>query len=164
VLLLRLGAVPGNVAASGARLVAVSSPLEIVARVRVRADADRVWRTATDWSRQHEWIWATRVRGGQGLGATVTGWTGLGPVGFTDTMVITEWDPPRRCVVEHTGRLIRGAGIFEVRADGPESEFGWTEDLVLPLPPALGRVAAAVIRPVAERALTAALRRFARIV
>jgi hypothetical protein len=67
----------------------VSSPLEIVARVRVRAGADQVWRTATDWSRQHEWIWATRVRGGQGLGATVTGWTGLGPVGFTDTMVIT---------------------------------------------------------------------------
>ena len=149
---------------ASARLVTVSSPLEIVARVRVPADADRVWRTATDWSRQHEWVWATRVRGGQGRGATVTGWTGLGPVGFTDTMVITEWDPPHRCVVEHTGRLIRGAGIFEVRADGSDSEFSWTEDLVLPLPPALGRVAAGVIRPVAAAALSAALRRFARIV
>jgi len=77
---------------------------------------------------------------------------------------ITEWDPPHSCVVEHTGRLIRGAGIFEVRADGADSEFSWTEDLVLPLPPALGRVAAGVIRPVAAAALSAALRRFARIV
>ena len=58
----------------------------------------------TDWSRQHEWIWATQVRGGQGLGATVVGWTGVGPVGFTDTMIISEWDPPLRCVVRHTGR------------------------------------------------------------
>ena len=84
------------------------------------ADAERVWQAVTDWSRQHEWIWATRVHGGQGVGAAVTGRTGLGLVGFTDTMVITEWDPPRRCVVEHTGRLIRGAGIFEVRAGQPE--------------------------------------------
>jgi hypothetical protein len=116
----------------------------------------------TDWSRQREWIWATRVHGGQGVGAAVTGRTGLGPVGFTDTMVITEWDPPRRCVVEHTGRLIRGAGIFEVRAAGAESEFRWTEQLWLPLPARLGGLVAGLVRPLAERALAASLRRFAR--
>jgi carbon monoxide dehydrogenase subunit G len=143
-------------------LVGVSSPLDVTAQVRVPADAERVWQAATDWSRQGEWIWATRVRGGQGLGAAVTGWTGVGPVGFTDTMVITEWDPPRRCVVEHTGRVIRGAGIFEVRANGAESEFRWTEQLRLPLPAGLGRLVAAVVRPLAERALASSLRRFAR--
>jgi hypothetical protein len=142
----------------------VSSPVKIVAQVRVRADPERVWQAATDWSRQHEWIWATRVHGGQGLGATVTGWTGLGPVGFTDTMVITEWDPPRRCVVRHTGRVIRGAGIFEVLGPGPDCEFRWTEDLRLPLPPAVGRLAAPVIRSLAGWGLSSALRRFARIV
>jgi hypothetical protein len=141
----------------------VSSPLRIVARVRVPAEADRVWRAATDWSRQGEWIWATRVHGGQGLGAAVTGWTGVGPIGFTDTMVITEWDPPRRCVVKHTGRVVRGAGIFEVQPDGSASEFRWTEDLELPLPPALGGLAGRVIRPLAERGLTSSLRRFARL-
>ncbi|HEY4850712.1 MAG TPA: SRPBCC family protein, partial [Streptosporangiaceae bacterium] len=67
----------------------MGSALEIVARVTVPADPERVWRIAMDWSRQHEWIWATRVSGGQGAGAEVTGWTGIGPVGFTDTMVIT---------------------------------------------------------------------------
>jgi hypothetical protein len=143
-------------------LVDVSSPLEVTAQVRVPADVDRVWQAVTDWSRQQEWIWATRVHGGQGVGAAVTGRTGLGPVGFTDTMVITEWDPPRRCVVEHTGRLIRGAGIFEVRAAGREAEFRWTEQLRLPLPAGLGGLAARAIRPLAERALTSALRRFAR--
>jgi hypothetical protein len=34
-----------------------------------------------------------------------------GPAGFTDTMKITEWDPPRRCVVRHTGRAVRGTGV-----------------------------------------------------
>jgi carbon monoxide dehydrogenase subunit G len=134
----------------------------MTARVRVPAEAGRVWQAATDWSRQREWIWATQVHGGQGLGAAVTGRTGIGPVGFTDTMVITEWDPPRRCVVEHTGRLIRGAGIFEVRADGAVSEFCWTEELQLPLPAGLGGLVARVVRPLAERMLSSSLRRFAR--
>ena len=140
----------------------VSSPLVVTAQVRVPADAARVWQRAIDWSRQREWIWATQVDGGQGVGAAVTGRTGLGPVGFTDTMVITEWDPPRRCVVEHTGRLIRGAGIFEVRPAGPAAEFRWTEQLRLPLPPGLGGLVARVVGPLAERALTSSLRRFAR--
>jgi carbon monoxide dehydrogenase subunit G len=143
-------------------LVRVSSPLDVTAQVRVPADAERVWRAVTDWSRQREWIWATRVHGGQGVGAAVTGWTGVGPIGFTDTMVITEWDPPLRCVVEHTGRLVRGVGIFEVRADGAESDFRWTEQLRLPLPAGLGRLVARVVRPLAERALAGSLRRFAR--
>ena len=130
----------------------MSSPLKVTAQVRVRADAERVWQAATDWSRQGDWIWATRVHGGQGVGAPVTGWTGLGPVGFTDTMVITEWDPPRRCVVEHTGRVVRGASIFEVRPDGGECEFRWTEDLRLPLPPWLGSLVAGLVRPLADGA------------
>lgn len=140
----------------------MSSPLDVTAQVQVRADAERVWQAVTDWSRQSEWIWATQVHGGQGVGAAVTGRTAVGPVGFTDTMVITEWDPPRRCVVEHTGRIIRGAGIFEVRPDGAGSEFRWTEQLRLPLPAGLGRLVAVVARPVAELALASSLRRFAR--
>jgi len=141
----------------------VGSALEIVARVTVPADPERVWRAATDWSRQREWIWGTRVTGGQGVGAEVTGWTGVGPVGFTDTMVITEWDPPRRCVVRHTGRVVRGAGVFEVSGRGSESEFRWAEELDLPLPAALGALAGLLIRPVAGWGLRTSLRRFARL-
>jgi hypothetical protein len=142
----------------------LSSPLRVTAHVHVRADPHDVWNLMTDWSRQHEWIWATRVRGGQGLGATVVGWTGVGPVGFTDTMIISEWDPPLRCVVRHTGRLVRGSGIFEVIPVGTECEFRWTEELELPLPPAVGKLAGLAIGPIAERGLASALRRFAGLV
>ena len=109
-----------------------ASPLRVTAQVHLPADPHQVWDLVTDWSRQHEWIWATQVRGGQGLGATVVGWTGVGPVGFTDTMVISEWEPPRRCVVRHTGKVVRGSGIFEVIPDGTGCVFRWTEELELP--------------------------------
>jgi carbon monoxide dehydrogenase subunit G len=141
----------------------MSAPLEITSRVLVAAEPARVWQVAMDWSRQREWIWATQVRGGAGPGAEVVARTGLGPVGFTDTMVITEWDPPRRCVVRHTGRVVRGLGIFEVTGRGPGSEFRWTERLQLPWPLSgwLGRL---LVVPVARRSLAASLGRLARLV
>jgi len=139
------------------------TPLEIAARVTVAAEPAATWRVAVDWPRQREWIWATRVSGGHGTGAEVTGRTGIGPIGFTDPMVITEWDPPRRCVLKHTGRVVRGTGIFEVAPHGPGSQFRWVEHLQLPVPPAVGRVAGLVITPVAEWALRSSLRRFARL-
>jgi hypothetical protein len=139
------------------------TPLRIAAQVTVAAEPAATWRAAVDWSRQHEWIWATRVSGGHGRGAEVTGWTGIGPVGFTDPMVITEWDPPRRCVLKHTGAVVRGTGIFEVAPHGPGSQFQWTEQLQLPVPPAVGRLAGLVITPIAEWALRSSLRRFARL-
>ena len=139
------------------------TPLRIAAQVTVAAEPAATWRAAVDWSRQHEWIWATRVSGGHGRGAEVTGWTGIGPVGFTDPMVITEWDPPRRCVLKHTGTVVRGTGIFEVAPHGPGSQFQWTEQLQLPVPPAVGRLAGLVITPIAEWALRSSQRRFARL-
>ena len=139
------------------------TPLTIAAQVTVAAGPAATWRAAVDWPRQHEWIWATRVRGGHGPGAEVTGWTGIGPIGFTDPMVITEWDPPHRCVLQHTGWLVRGTGIFEVAPHGPGSQFRWIEHLQLPVPPAVGRLACRVITPVAEWGLRSSLRRFARL-
>ena len=116
-----------------------------------------------DWSRQREWMWGTQVRGGTGVGAEVVARTGMGPVGFADTMVITEWDPPRRCVVRHTGRVVRGLGIFEVTRAGQQSEFRWTEQLQLPWPLS-GRLGRWTVGPPAQWSLDASLRRFARLV
>lgn len=93
----------------------------------------------------------------------MVGRTGIGPVAFTDTMVITEWDPPRRCAVDHTGRLVRGRGEFEVVPLGTGAQFRWAEDLDLPLPPTAGRFVAAMIRPLAQWGLASSLRRFARL-
>ena len=139
------------------------TPVTIAAKVTIDAEPETVWRAVVDWPRQREWIWGTRVNGGHGTGAGVTGRTGLGPVGFTDPMVITDWDPPRRCIVRHTGRVVRGTGTFEVAPFGPGSEFRWIEHLQLPVPPAVGALAARMITPAAEWGLRSSLRRFARL-
>lgn len=144
------------------------SELEITSRIRVRADPQRVWELAMDWSRQREWIPATVVHGGTGVGARVEARTGIGPAGFTDTMVITEWAPPRRCVVQHTGRVVRGSGVFEVVPQGEFSEFRWTELIDLPVPEAVRPVATAIgkwtVVPLTRLSLDYALRRLARLV
>jgi carbon monoxide dehydrogenase subunit G len=151
----------------------VPESLEVSARTRVRATPERVWQVAMDWSRQGEWIPATRVHGGTGVGAQVAARTAVGPVGFTDTMIITEWDPPRRCVVRHTGRVVRGSGIFEVIPHGELTEFRWTEVVELPLPAALRRgralqatqfLSRRTVGPLTRWSLQYALARFARLV
>jgi len=142
---------------------APAAALEVTVRVRVRAEPDRLWQLAMDWAHQGDWMLATRVRGGQGVGARVVARTGIGPVAFTDTMVITQWYPPHRCVVRHTGRVVRGAGVFEVSGHGPMSEFAWTEQLVLPWP-ASGRLGQWLIARPARWLMDVSLRRFTRLV
>ncbi|MBW4719268.1 SRPBCC family protein [Saccharothrix obliqua] len=102
-------------------------------RVDVAAPAEVTWAAGTDWARQGEWMLATRVAvtggDGRGVGTELTAFTGLGPIGFTDTMTVTEWDPPHRCVVRHTGWFVRGTAEFRVVPHGPRSEFAWAEDV-----------------------------------
>jgi hypothetical protein len=137
--------------------------VEIASRVVISADPERVWRAAVDWSSQHRWVWGTRARGGHTLGAAVVARTGIGPVGFTDTMVITEWAPPHRCVVRHTGRVVRGIGIFEVVPRDESCQFRWTERLQLPLG-LVGRLGWPIVRPFVRWGLDSSLRRFKRLI
>jgi hypothetical protein len=107
----------------------------------------------------------TRVTSeGEGVGGTIAAFTGLPRLrlGFLDTMVITGWEPPRVCRVEHTGRVVRGAGIFEVVPLGPsECAFVWTEQLDLPLG-VLGRIGWPIVRPAFRAGVAASLRSFAK--
>jgi hypothetical protein len=151
----------------------VPGSLTISAGITVPAGQERVWDLAVDWAMQRKWIWATTTSGGHGLGATVTGRTGIGPIGFTDTMLITEWDPPSRCAVRHTGTIVRGDAAFEVRPRGSRCEFIWTERIFLPAPlltlvpeafrPAFTRLAYSVIAPAGKAGLRSCLIRFARL-
>ena len=139
---------------------------ELVLSVDVDAPAGAVWAAVTDWSRQGEWVLATRVRptyaGGQGVGARLEARTGLGPLSILDSMTITAWEPPYRCVVRHTGRVVRGAGAFEVAELSPgRSRFTWSEWLDLPLG-RLGRAGFELVRPLVAASLRLSLRRFAR--
>lgn len=106
--------------------------------VIIKADVETVFAAVVDWPAQSEWMLGTIVRpvngDGQGLGAELEAFTGVGKLGFLDTMTITKWDPPHRVDVLHTGKFVRGTGTMEVLAlPGGASRFVWSEDLELPL-------------------------------
>jgi hypothetical protein len=128
--------------------------------VDIDAPAERVWAYVVDWPRQSDWIPATRVWAvdeGAGVGARVEAWTSLGRVGFLDTMTITAWDPPHRCEVLHTGRVIRGEGGFVVAARGDDAaRLEWWERLVLPAGP-VGGLTWPLLRPVVGLGIRRAL-------
>jgi uncharacterized protein YndB with AHSA1/START domain len=147
--------------------VAEPRTADVVVDVLVDAPAKAVWDTVVDWDRQREWMLGTRLRvvgdRREGLGTRLEAFTGVGSrVGFTDEMVVVEWEPPSRCVVRHTGRLVRGTGVFEVFAL-PEgrSRFVWSEHLQLPLG-AVGRAGWPLVRPAVAAGVKASLRRLAR--
>jgi hypothetical protein len=139
--------------------------VEVRLEVVVEAPVEQTWAAAVDWDRQGEWMLGTRVRGtaqdGVGVGGGIEAFTGVGRLGFLDTMEITAWDPPQRCAVLHTGRVVRGTGLFEVRELGEErSVFVWSEQLELPLG-ALGRLGWPVVRPLFLAGVRRSLDRFA---
>jgi len=134
-------------------------------RVTVDAPAARVWQALTAWDRQSEWVIATRTYAtdlvGQGVGGGLESFTGVGPLRFKDTMVITEWRPPTICRVRHTGRVIRGTGAFEVESAGERGAVvTWSESLVMPFG-RFGAVCWPVLQPIASRLLRRSLKSFA---
>lgn len=138
---------------------------ELVLTVPVRASVERTWAAVTNWERQGEWMLGTRVRGtaqgGRGVGGGIEAFTGTGRLGFLDTMVITVWEPPYRCEVLHTGRVVKGSGVFAVRPAGDTSEFVWSEVLDLPLG-VVGRLGWPLVRPAFAAGVKHSLRKFAR--
>jgi hypothetical protein len=147
---------------------------ELVERIDVDAPPERVWAVLTDWVGQGKWMLATDVEtvGGPavGVGGRLAARTGLPlpggrHLGLLDTMVITKWDPLRLVEVQHTGRLIRGPGIFEIEPRGNASTFVWTERFYLGWG-VLGRVAEAgwvLVRPLVAFGIRLSLKRFARV-
>jgi Polyketide cyclase / dehydrase and lipid transport len=149
------------------------SRVELTIPVDVGAPADAVWRMVTDWEGQGEWMLGTRVEvmsagDGRELGARLRAVTGAGPVAFADTMEIVEWTVPsqggpRRCVVRHTGKVVRGDGVFEVVELAPgRARFVWSELLDLPFGPA-GRFGWVLVRPAFRAGVAHSLRRMARL-
>ncbi|GHF77827.1 hypothetical protein FHX82_004347 [Amycolatopsis bartoniae] len=139
--------------------------MDLVFSVDVAAPAGTTWLALTDWTRQGEWMLGTHVRvesgDGRSVGSRLAAFTGLGGVGFTDTMEITAWEPPVRCTVRHSGTLIRGSGAFHVHPKGPQSStFVWSESLDVPLG-LLGRLGWPVARPLFELGVRQSLKRFA---
>ncbi len=114
----------------------------------------------TAWERQSEWAMLTTTRGigptgGHAVGEEVHAFTGIGRAGFLDTMVVEVWDPPRRCRVRKTGRVVRGAAEFTVQAlPGGRSAVTYRAEVLVPA----GRVGAAAW-PMVQAGFAAGFRR-----
>ena len=137
---------------------------ELVLTQEVDAPADRVFEVLTDWAVHDRWMLLTRAEGDHAEGGEIRAFTGVGRLGFLDTMVITVWEPPRRAVVRHIGKVVRGSGAFEVEDLGAgRSRVVWSEWVLLPFG-ALGRLAWPVVRLPLRALVQVSLRRFARYV
>ncbi len=141
---------------------------EVRLSVDVDADPDTVWERAVDWTGQREWIPLTQVRHVEGaplaVGTRVVARTGIGPLGFDDTMTVTSVvspeSGPRSVEVLHTGRVVKGVGEMRVEAHGGGARFWWWERVDVPggpLAPAVWLVAGPALRLLFGHAL----RRFA---
>lgn len=136
----------------------MGTPVYAAAAVQVDAPPEQVFALVTDWPRHREWMVATTAR--RTGEHTLEAFTGVGPVGFLDTMTITRWEPPSLVHVEHTGRLVRGRGVIRVRPNEGGTRVVWAEELQLPYG-LLGRVAWTAARPLVLPLLRLSLRRLA---
>lgn len=110
---------------------------QLLASVEVPGPVEAVWDRLTDPAEQSRWLPATRVRAARGDGRApgdrLDSRTGYGPLGFTDVMVVAGYQPPLRWQVRHTGRLVRGTGVFELEPLGPaRCRVLWSEFLTPP--------------------------------
>jgi uncharacterized protein YndB with AHSA1/START domain len=155
----------------------MASPVTLELRMHMPASEQAVWDAITDWETQGRWMLGTRVWVGQGdgrsIGSRIDAFTGVGRLGFLDTMNITSWDPPRRCEVLHTGRVVRGVGWMGTEpavgvptAEGAASTqscvFIWGERLELPLG-WLGRLGWLAVGPLMKLGVRASLVRLQRL-
>jgi len=141
------------------------APLDMLAVVD--APIDTTWDVVADIPRQVEWMREMKsvsvdtpgpVRVGTRAQATVR----ILGIPVTDSVEITELEPPRRYAIRHLG-LFAGEGLItlEAGADGSTTIVRWEERLAPPVLPALG---AAVQAPILRSIFQADLLRLKRLV
>lgn len=117
---------------------------EFALAITINAPITRVWEEMVDWEGQSKWMLSTRVyddpQSPNGVGHTLRAFTGPlaqwnRRLGIMDEMVVSQWDPPRFCRVEHVGKIIRGYGTFTLTSDSREpsrTRFDWFEEIKAP--------------------------------
>ena len=102
-----------------------------------------VWDVVTDFAAYGDWMPLTRMRvdaGAPRLGWGFAGVSGLGRVGFSDSMLVSAWAPPGEdgrgsFRVVKTGRLLGGWAEVRVEPEDSGTRLDWHEDVVVrPLP------------------------------
>lgn len=141
--------------------------VRVDACIELSVDPETAFAAVVDLPSQEKWIIATRLYPIDGdvsipqVGSRMAAFTGFGSIGFLDTMVVTEYDPPWRWITQHEGDFVQGVGIFEITSTATGCRFTWAEELELPFG-ILGRLGWPLVKPIAHLGLLASLRRMAR--
>ena len=113
----------------------------------IPASQERVWAKIADWRSQGDWmlqtkVWVTSDKV-EGVGTSIAAFTGplyfLYPhfksLGLLDLMVVTQWQPPHRCDVDHVGKVLKGSGSFQLsELEDSSTRFDWSETIEAPKP------------------------------
>ncbi len=141
---------------------------EFALAITIDAPIAKVWEEMVDWEGQSDWMLSTRVyddvHSPVGVGHTLRAFTGPFAqwnrlLGIMDEMVVSAWDPPRFCRVEHVGKVIRGYGTFTLSVDSKDpkrTRFDWFEEIKGP------QWILAIIKPGILIGVWISLRRFKR--
>ena len=111
----------------------------------IPAPQEVVWKKIADWKSQGDWMLQTKVwvTSGQteGIGTSIAAFTGplyfLYPrfksLGLLDLMVVTQWQPPQLCDVDHVGKILKGSGTFQLsKISETATRFDWSETIIAP--------------------------------
>jgi hypothetical protein len=106
---------------------------------------EEVWKKIADWKSQGDWMLQTKVwvtsDQTEGIGTSIAAFTGplyfLYPrfksLGLLDLMVVTRWQPPQLCDVDHVGKILKGSGTFQLtKISETETRFDWSETIIAP--------------------------------
>lgn len=131
--------------------------------VAIHTNQKAVFEYVSDWERQSDWILFTTVKllseptTEQEINLLAI--TKIGPLQLVDTMVVSDWRPYERIIVEHTGRIILGKGIFSInKISDVDCEFVWQEITPVPLG-IFGRIVVTLSKPLIKIPFTISLRR-----
>ncbi len=111
----------------------------------IEAPCEDVWKKIANWESQGEWMLQTKVWVTsdyvEGVGTSIAAFTGplykfyprLKSFGLLDLMVVTQWQPPYRCDVDHVGKVLKGSGSFQLsEINSSSTRFDWSETIVAP--------------------------------
>jgi hypothetical protein len=106
-------------------------------QVTLPADLQTAYDAIVNWEGQSDWMIGTKVwlasGDGSSVGSEIAAFTGIGRLGFLDTMTITKLEPPRLVEVLHTGKVLRGIGAFELtEISASQTRFDWFERVEIP--------------------------------
>lgn len=110
---------------------------DVLLTVMLPTSLDRAYAAITNWEAQSDWMIGTKVwlsRGdGSSVDSEISAFTGVGKLGFLDTMTITKLTPPHLVEVLHTGKVLRGEGRFELtEVSANQTRFDWFERVEIP--------------------------------